>query len=81
VPEGLGDGGLQVLEIDRFGHEIKSAAVHGGADVAHVAIGIDLVGQRREIATLFTDITVSPRLRRRWNPASSDRCSMNTSRA
>jgi adenylate cyclase len=42
---------------------------------------IDLGGQRREIATLFTDIASSLRLWRRWSPAYSERCSMSISRA
>ena len=39
MPDGFGNSGLQILEIDRFGHEIKCAAVHGGADIGHIAIG------------------------------------------
>ena len=39
--ERLGDGGFQVGEIDRLGQKIERAAVHGGADIAHVAIGRD----------------------------------------
>ena len=35
----------------------------------------ELEGRRREIATLFTDITTSPRWSKRWSRACSGRCS------
>jgi len=35
----------------------------------------ELEGQRREIATLFTDITISPRWSNHWSRACSGRCS------
>ena len=41
MPDGLGDRRLEIEEIDRLGHEIERAAVHGGADIGHVAIGRD----------------------------------------
>jgi CheY-like chemotaxis protein len=43
--------------------------------------GIDLGGQRREIATLFTDITSFTALVETLDRASSDRCSMSISPA
>ena len=30
---------FEIVEIDRFGHKIKSAPVHGGADVLHITVG------------------------------------------
>ena len=39
--ERLVDGDLEVIEVDRLGDEIEGAAVHGGADVGHVAVGRD----------------------------------------
>src|SRR5579883_3426225 len=41
MADGLVDGGLEIGEIDRLGEEVERAAVHGCADVAHVAIGGD----------------------------------------
>ena len=39
MPDGLVDGHFEIAEIDRLGQEIERAAVHRGADVAHVAVG------------------------------------------
>jgi hypothetical protein len=39
VPNRLGDGGLQIAEIDRFGDKVKCATVHRRANISHVAIG------------------------------------------
>ena len=41
VPEGLVDRGLEVVEVDRLGHEVERAPVHRDADVVHVAVGGD----------------------------------------
>ena len=41
VADGLVDGHFEIAEIDRLGQKIERAAVHRGADVAHVAIGGD----------------------------------------
>ena len=41
MADGLVDGHFEIAEIDRLGQEIERAAVHRGADVAHVAIGRD----------------------------------------
>ena len=41
MPEGLVDCGLEVVEVDRLGHEVERAPVHRGADVVHVAVGGD----------------------------------------
>src|SRR5580704_14187165 len=45
----LGDGGFQIVEIDRLGDEIERAAVHGGADLAHVAVGRNDDGRYRSL--------------------------------
>ncbi len=39
MTDGLVDGHFEIAEIDRLGQEVERAAVHRGADVAHVAIG------------------------------------------
>jgi adenylate cyclase len=49
--------------------------------LASDASAIDLGGQRREIATLFTDIASSPRWRRRSSRRCSARCSTTISSA
>ena len=41
VPERLGEGGLEVLEVERLDEEVEGPAVHRHADVAHVAVGGD----------------------------------------
>jgi hypothetical protein len=37
----LGDRALEVGEVDGLRQEVESPAVHGGADVGHVAVGRD----------------------------------------
>ena len=39
VSNRLGDGRLQIKEVDRLGHEVKRAAVHSGTDIGHIAVG------------------------------------------
>ena len=38
MPGGLGYRGFEVRKIDRLGQEIERAAVHRGADIAHIAV-------------------------------------------
>ena len=41
MADGLVDGCFEIVEIDRLGQEVERAAVHRGADIAHVAVGGD----------------------------------------
>ena len=50
--ERLSDGGFEIGEIDRLGHEIERPAVHRGADIGHVAIGRDDDGRERVVGLL-----------------------------
>jgi hypothetical protein len=39
MPKRLANRGLQILKVDRLGHEVECAAIHRGANIRHVAIG------------------------------------------
>src|SRR5713226_8447768 len=41
MTDGLVDRGFEIGKINRLGQEIERAAVHRGADIAHIAIGGD----------------------------------------
>jgi len=40
---------LEIVQVDRLGHEIEGAAVHRGAQIGHVAIGRDDDGADRRL--------------------------------
>ena len=68
MPDCLRDSCLKIPEVDRLGQEIECAAVHGGADVGHVAVGrhddgrklfialLELLKQRKPIEPRHVDI-------------------------
>src|SRR5271169_455859 len=51
--EGLFDGGFEIGEIDRLGHEIEGPAIHRGADIGHVAVGRDDHGRELVVSLLY----------------------------
>ncbi len=45
----LGQGLLEILEIDGLGQKIKGAAVHGGSDILHIVVGRDDDGAQQPV--------------------------------
>ena len=78
---------IRHIEVLREARERQAAAERAHASLSRYfspnlaqrlasdAAAVDLRGQRREIATLFSDIAASPRWSRRSNPTCSVRCS------